>query len=298
MKPSVHVPLPFACLPSTYDALRSELPGQEQAFASMMIQPRADSFDDYCERCADEKAGLVLDHATGIAIQPVVGTMWDGVDPYYEAFYNYFNTSRIVEAAAEAAENMRIRALVFAFDSPGGYSRGVDDAHGAILQLRAARPDLPVVAYVNGYCCSAAAWVAAGCETRHSARRGTVGSVGTYVVTVDTSRYYAAMGVDIRLVTDGVYKGMGEPGVAWPAEWHEWVAKSVDGVSRRIKGAVSAACPKVTPEWMQGQAFGAADLLDAGEVGEGWFLQSVPALTGGGGFASLAEFLAALKDQL
>jgi len=298
MIPTLSLPLPFAVLPSTFESMRTDLPSQTEARTAALIQPRADSFDDWCQDCADIKHGLEIEPITGIAVQPVCGVMMDGVDPYFEAFWGYFDTGRIQRTAAEVAANSAVRALILYFDSPGGYSRGVDDAHGSLLALREARPDLPVLAYVGGYCCSAAAWVAAGCAERHSARRGTVGGVGTYIVTVDSNRYYAAMGIDIRLWTDGKFKGLGESGVAWSADWYAWVEKAVESCSRRIKGAVATACPAITPDWMQGQPHGAADLLESAQVGPGHFLQSVPSLMGAGGFATLDSFLSATAETL
>lgn len=289
---------PWGLSRPAFQSLRADMPRQLEMFAAAASQPRADSFDDWCQSEADKKAGLQFDAATGIALQRVVGVTYDGCHPWYEMQGWYFNTSRIVEAAAWCEKNSGVRALVLYFRSPGGWVRGVDDACGALLALRAARPDLPVIAYVDGCCCSCAAWIAAGCAERHSARKSSVGSIGTYIVTVDDSQYYAGMGLDVRLHTDGIYKGMGEDGVAWTQEWYEWVEASIAKWSARIKGAVAGACPNITPEWMQGQSFTAADLRDAGETGPGWFLQSVPDLAGNEGFSTFDAFLAAVAASL
>src|SRR5204863_8901093 len=50
--------------------------------AARITDPASDSFDEYCQREADAKVGLQFDAATGIAVQPVSGMMWDGIHPY------------------------------------------------------------------------------------------------------------------------------------------------------------------------------------------------------------------------
>ena len=174
----------------------------------------------------------------------------------------------------------------------------MEDAYGALLALRAARPDLAVYAYVDGQCCSAAAWVAAGCQERHAARRSTVGGVGVYTVTTDSFTAYQNEGLSRRLLTDGKYKGLGSPGVAWTEDWYALVADMVATESAAIKGAIRSAAPLVTDEWMQGQGHRATALRDSGQTGQGYFLQSVPALTGEEGASTLEHFTAAVAASL
>lgn len=258
--------------------------------------PKADDGMDW-EEYADELHGLRIDPVTGIAIQPVTGVMVYGAGEVWECF-GCFDTGRIIESAGRASQDLSIRALILAFDSPGGYTTGVDDAHGALLALRAARPDLPVYAYVDGQCCSAAAWVAAGCQERHAARRSTVGGIGVYTVTTDSSAAYQNEGLARRLITDGKYKGLGSAGVAWTEDWYALVAELVATESLAIKSAIKAAAPLVTDDWMQGQGHRATTLRDSGQVGRGYFLQTVPRLTGEEGAATLEHFTAAVAASL
>lgn len=272
MKPSFHQPAPFALLPHAFAAFAAA-PATLPPDALQLMKTKAESFEEYCANKADRMHGLQVDTRTGIAVQPVTGVMMAGVDPEYEAFCGYFDTERIVQACARAAADMSINALVLQINSPGGYTGGVREAVAALTELRAARPGMPVIAYAEKVCASAALWVSLACSERAAAPGAEVGGIGTYMVTADTSRYYMMNGIDVRLFADGQFKGLGAAGVAWSDAWYGHIAQRVAAVSTQFKGTVMKAAPAHDPALMEGQSWSAAD----GPLGSGQiFALTVP----------------------
>lgn len=284
---------------SNFHALARRIAAAEAEFPARAQDPaKAQSFDGWCHAEAEINCGLSFDRATGIAVQPVKGVMVAGVHPYYEAVGHCFNTERIFSAVDFAANEPGCRALVLEFDSPGGISSRIEDAALVLASLSESRPELPVLSYISGMCCSAAAWVAAGTGERHAPRGATWGSIGAYIVTCDSSKFYEYNGLEMRLFADGQFKGMGEDGVKWSDVWYERIAANVRECGQRFKSSMKIACRRLTDDMMQGQSFTASASLEAGQVGDGWFLDSVPDIAGRGGFVSFAEFLDSLREAL
>lgn len=298
MHPSARASVPLCLSLDAFAGRREAVERHISAFAAASAAPRADSFDDYCRREADSRLGLMFDSLSGIAIQPVIGEMMAGAHPYYEACWGYFDTNRIQAAAEFCRETPGVRALVLQFDSPGGFAEGCEDAHAALMALRRDFPDMFVASYVSGECCSGAAWVATASEERHAGRGARIGSWGAYVVTEDTSGWAAKVGSEFRLFTDGKFKGMGADGVPWTKDWYAYVELLVADISIRFKSVLTEACPRLTPDLMQGQSFTASRELEAGRVGDGWFLQTVPDISGDGGAPTFNAFLLALDAEL
>lgn len=275
MKPTFHQPAPFALLPHAFAAFAAD-PGAMPADALRNMDTHADSWDDYCRGRADKVKGLQIDAVTGIAVQPVSGVMMAGVDPEYEIWCGYFNTERIVEACSRAASDESIKALVLQINSPGGYTAGVREAAAAIAELRAARPGMPVVAYAERVCASAALWVALACGERAAAPGAEVGGIGVYQVTMDSSKYFLQAGIEVKLFTDGKFKGLGAAGVAWSDAWYGHVAERVANMSRQFKSLVGLAAPAHPAALMEGQSWSAAD----GPTGEGYLFAGTVARFG------------------
>ncbi|MDR3634336.1 MAG: S49 family peptidase [Isosphaeraceae bacterium] len=74
-----------------------------------------------------------------------------------------------------AAEDPSVRAIILEIDSPGGQANGVGELAG---QIRDASERKPVIAYVGGYACSAAYWLASACGEIVTAETGVLGSIG------------------------------------------------------------------------------------------------------------------------
>jgi ClpP class serine protease len=216
---------------------------------------------------AEEKNQSRLDLRTGLLILPISGILYRGAPAESEAFYDTYDSARIDAAAAFAATDPRVRSLLLIWDSPGGYCQGMDSTLASLQALQTSRPDLPITSLVAGQCCSMA-YIFANAAGRIEALPGTtIGSIGVMAVTTDSSALYRTAGIERRLITDGIYKGMGTPGIPWTAEWYASVEASVAALSITIRAGILDRRPALTIEDMQGQVWESAQapaaMLDA-----------------------------------
>lgn len=297
MKPSIFLPAPFAMLPGDYADFQKEAHHERcpvaRAEHDYHLTPKADTWQDYCEKLAEKRVGLQVDAASGIAVQPVLGRLMDGISPEWEAYGSWFNTGRIADAARRAQSDRAIRALVLYVNSPGGYTPGVREAAAALQAVTR----VPVAAYLKN-ATSAAIHVAAGCGSRHAPSSAELGGIGTFIVCWDSSKFYSLQGHEVTLITDGKLKGVGAEGVAWKKDWYDYLEARVMNEGKQMKEFIRAACPKVGDDLMQGQSYPASALRDAKAVGSGHLIDTCPDLLGNGGFPTFDDLLSGIAAQL
>lgn len=249
---------------------------------AMSFRIRAESWNEYCEKRAEEECGLCIDPESGIAVQPVHGFIDSMAAPEEEAFLGSFDPARITKAAKQAATNSGIRALVLHICSPGGAIAGVQEACNSLVRLSVDRPDLPVMAYIDGLGCSAAAWIASACQETHASAGAMVGCISTILTVYDDSRMFENAGVKANVFTDGKFKSIGHHGVPLTDEQAAMLEANVKAAGAPIKAFIASRRPGLTDDDMQGQVFTASPgqypdaLLDS----VGWesfdsFLQAV-----------------------
>lgn len=246
------------------------------------LAPRGGAWEDEVQRMAEERCGLRRYPALGVAVQPVRGVMAAGVSRMWE-LYGMFNTERIARACRTVAADAQIRTLILEFDSPGGYTAGVEEAAAAVQALPSMRKGLSVIGYTGRLCASAAAWVSAACEQHYAAPSATLGSIGIINSITDSSRAWKDEGLDRTVFTDGKYKAMGMPGVPVTEDQKAYLAASVAEASAAFKGYMRARRPGISDEAMQGQTFTArrapAGFCDGTQFSD---LEELLAVVGGG----------------
>jgi ClpP class serine protease len=108
-------------------------------------------------------------------------------------------------ALRKAANDPECRKIVLLVDSPGGSIDGTADLADDIAKVKGSNP---VVAFIEGRCCSAALWVASQCtEIISSPNVLDIGSIGVYTVWYDASQAYEKAGVTPVLISSGGIKG-------------------------------------------------------------------------------------------
>lgn len=210
------------------------------------------TWEEWIRQRAEDSNGLRIEGTT--AIQPVRGVIMQGASPEHEVYLGCFCLDRIGAAVDYVESTPGITALVLALDSPGGYTRGMSHAIQRLDSLAATRPDVRTASWADN-AHSAAYWLAAATGSIHAAPGAGLGSIGTYAVTTDYSRAAANSGIEVRLHTDGKYKGMGTPGVAWSEDWLAYIDARVSALSAEFKGYVTARRPGLDPASMEGQPF-------------------------------------------
>lgn len=110
----------------------------------------------------------------------------------YSAYYGEVGAENTVQRIADAVNDTSVKAVIVAFDSPGGNVNGVPESYAAIRSLRGKKP---VVAQADFTMASAAYWLALGCDEICAASSAGVGSVGVISMAVDETKFWAEMGV-------------------------------------------------------------------------------------------------------
>jgi ClpP class serine protease len=209
--------------------------------------------NDLLVKETEKRCGLQKFPGLGIAVQPVCGVMAAGASRIAECC-GMFNTERIGRACREVAADAQMQVMILAFESPGGYTAGVEEAAAAVQALPAMRKGLAVIGYTARLCASAAEWVSFACERHYAAPSATLGSIGIIASITDSSRAFREAGLERFVATDGKYKDMGMPGVPVRDEHKAFLTAGVMETSAAFKGYLRSR-RGITDEAMQGQTF-------------------------------------------
>jgi signal peptide peptidase SppA len=144
------------------------------------------------------------------------------------------------------------KGVLLSFDSPGGGVSGVPEL---AAKLAAVNKTVPLVAYADGLCCSAAYWLASQASLIVSGKTAQSGSIGVYQAFLDRSREMELAGRKVELFSTGKFKGMGLTGLPLSDDQRAMLQSRVDQVFGWFKGAVADGRGKVPDEAMQGQSY-------------------------------------------
>lgn len=120
---------------------------------------------------------------------------------------NYCDTITSSEAVVwkleDAANNPKIKAVVFEIDSGGGSAVAADEIASAIKAF-----GKPSVAWVRQNADSAAYWIASAADTIIASANSDIGSIGVTSSYVDNTKQNAKDGLTYNQLTAGIYKDM------------------------------------------------------------------------------------------
>jgi signal peptide peptidase SppA len=118
-------------------------------------------------------------------------------------------TGEIQTNISRALQDPNVRSIVLDIDSPGGSVKGIEETANLIFK---ARKQKPVVAFASDMTASAAYWLGSQANTFMGNSTAAVGSIGVYMVVVDSSEFAKKQGAKVIKVATGPFKGAGEPG--------------------------------------------------------------------------------------
>lgn len=213
-------------------------------------EEKAESWREYVQRLADEQNGPV--ERNGFLVQPVRGIIVAGADAFEELAYGMFDLSRVHSAIDRFRTTPGYRGLVFNYDTPGGYSIGVEEAASMIRAVSS--EGRPVASYSSGMCCSAGYWLAAGAPEIYASPSALIGSIGVFSAIYDFSERFEQSGIKVTVHRSGDLKGMGVFGKEYTKTEHEWIKASVDKTWASFKGFVNTTRPNLPDSEMRGQA--------------------------------------------
>lgn len=170
-----------------------------------------------------------------------------------------------IEARVQLAlADPRSRALVLAFDSPGGMCAGNLDTASNIRAILD-RSTKPCVAHAGTMACSAAYALAAAADAIHVTTDGTVGSVGVIATVYDRTKANDTEGLNVKVVRSGPLKADPHPDVALTDASIARVRARVNDLAQAFGAYVAARRPKCAdPLSLQGASVYGADAVSKG----------------------------------
>ncbi len=220
-------PLPMTAPPGPWAMQRTRL----DAFArTLAAAPRPASADVAAaiadrDRLAPQPDYTIVD---GVALVDVSGVILPSVPWIYELLeIPATGCDRLRVNLLAASADPAVRAVVLTVSSPGGSVCGVEQVARQVLRLRERKP---VVAYVDDLAASAAYWIASQAAAVVANRTAQIGSIGTFVVLEDASRYWEALGLSSHVIASAPAKTFGD-------EWSERMQSAqADDIRDAVRG--------------------------------------------------------------
>ncbi len=124
-------------------------------------------------------------------------------------------------------DDPNVTGILIDCHTPGGSTYLVTET---AAKIRAARGTKPIVAIANTLCCSAGYHLASQADEIVASPSSLIGSIGTYMLHEDWSRFWDAAGIDPTYIYAGKYKIEGNPDQPLSEEAREHFQEIVDDV--------------------------------------------------------------------
>lgn len=195
----------------------------------------------------------------GIALLEINGPLYKGLDALTCWCWGLASVDRIQSAITELTARDDVRAVVLAFNSPGGVVTGIPEAAAQIRTLAAAKL---TVAFTDTMCCSAAYWLASQCTTIACTLSADIGSIGTYIALYDYTKMLDEWGIKLHLFKRGDLKALGLMGKELTEEEATFLDREVGRTNDRFLAAVKSTRGPLAEDTTQGQWFDGEEALD------------------------------------
>ena len=233
--------------PSTFrailDSLHSHKPGQ---------QIEAIHSDDQSETISDYDA-------QGIAVIPIHGIIGHRLNQM-EMLCGGCSIDHVGQLVDMAADDENIHSIILDIDSPGGTITGLPELSAKITAV-----EKPIVAFTDSSCASAALWIAHSADALFATESSHVGSVGAYIMLLDSRRWYDEQGQIPTPIVRGEFKLAGADFKELTTAEREMFQASVDKTVSKFK-AVVLARHDIEEQYLEGQVFDGDDAEELGFV--------------------------------
>ena len=197
-----------------------------------------------------------------VAIVNVTGGMTLHAN-HWSYYYRWSVYENLALGLQQLLDNSRVKTIICVFDSPGGTVFGLEEMVDLIFMARGKKR---LIAFAQGYCTSAAYWIASAFDTVVASKGSFLGSIGSKIQFEDWSAHERRMGIATHTyVSKQSPHKSPSPGTAKGDRLFQDVvdhtgSKFVTGVSRNR---------------------GVSEEIVLEKFGEGWFLQSDKAVAVG-----------------
>ena len=183
----------------------------------------------------------------------------------YDDFFGLLSVDSLANSMRSLASDPNVSTVILDWDSPGGYSSGVEELSDAIYAMRGTKR---VVSVVNTLMASAGYWIGSAASEIVAMPSSYTGSIGTYIAHVDMSAVYAAAGIKVTLITAGKYKAEWDDSQPLSDEAKAFTQKAVDDNYAKFVGNVArnrgVKISEVLANYGQGRVFSADDAVKSG----------------------------------
>lgn len=169
--------------------------------------------------------GPMVSRVGGSAILRIDGPLMNEVGWLYESM-ECLTHGAVSAALKAAAADASVHTVCLDLQCPGWGVEGSSDTIAALMAVKAAGKRL--IAYIHDMAASGGMWMAALCDEVSVSPSGWAGSIGSIILTYDSSEAYAKMGVTPVVVASTPEKAMGYPGVAISDEWKARMQRVID----------------------------------------------------------------------
>lgn len=140
----------------------------------------------------------------------------------------YYNDPKLVSDAIKILnENVLIERIILHLDTPGGNVSGCYEV-GMTIE----NSPKSIIASVANLCCSAGFWYAGAADKIEASRMDQIGSIGTMIQLVDSSKFYESMGLSFKVVSTGSLKGAFAEGTEITQAQLDYAQELVDGINK------------------------------------------------------------------
>jgi len=238
---------PWHILPEAHRRLQSLFEAhQSQPISSILTTENDGDQDDMEQKSYDVE--------NGVAIVPVNGVIGKRLN-MLEMMCGGADVDQIVNAVMKADMDPSVHSILLDVNSPGGMVTGTPEAAASL-----GKTAKPLYAFTDSQMCSAAYWLASAATSGIFVTGSSdVGSIGTYLAMIDSSRAYEMEGLKLELFKAGRLKAIGLEGKSFTEEERSFLQDGVERANSRFLEAVTTnraqAGYKISDETMQGQWF-------------------------------------------
>lgn len=203
-----------------------------------------------------------------VAVVPLTGPL-ASKPSFYLDWVGGTSTDNFLRDVRSAMNNPDVKAIVFYVDSPGGSAIGNEEVSNAIRGMRGTKP---MCAFVQGYCASAAYYIASAADQIYATPSSIEGSIGTILVHTDVSKMRQSFGVTDSVITNTASpsKGAGNPYEPLSADAKAQLKSRVDAFGEQFINAVAAnrntSRANVVKQYGQGDAYLSEEALKRGMI--------------------------------
>jgi protease-4 len=148
------------------------------------------------------------------------------------------SAERVIQGLRRALENPQVKALVVEIDSPGGSPVQAEMIHRELRRLKAAHPEMRLLAVINDLGASAAYYAAVAADAIYANRASLVGSIGVRLESFGFTEAMARLGIERRLYLAGEHKGALDMFAPVSQDVTEQIGKTLDELHAQFIAAV------------------------------------------------------------